>query len=409
MRKCGHWLGYALLLLCAGCMERTTATLPPTARVTDFSIPDWEYQGSFGGAANLVIDDTDPWLRRYEDGKFLTLAGLDVTADEVWVCDLGISRIQIFDHNGRYLRSIGSGVTIAGTLATDEELYTEEQTIVPSRQQKWEETPDGQRWVQDKVGLFKAADVKVTDEGYWLTDQVMTSGFAEKGRAPACRLYTKDGRIEELPVDGVLLWPNYLAATFSQAACGEDWGNVLWMGGVDEEGVWQVKRPTNFTTGIRSIMQVRRDNATSSRFDFLLDVAGNAGNDLDKFNRIGGMEFFQDKLLVCDRKNRRIKVFNAHLHTDQWSQQIKIIGARKRDGGLRFMSPRDLTVDTQGLIYLLDDELREIAILSPDFDRIGSIAGESMSSPRALSLSPDGTELFVSDPGTSVIHHYAAH
>src|SRR5436190_22155791 len=115
-----------LLLLCTGCIERIDASLPATARASGFTIPEWHYVNSFGGSASLSVDNPDPWQRRYEDGKFLSLAGLDATADEVWVCDLGISRVQVFDHEGHYLRSIGAGVPIAGTLPTDEEIYTEE-------------------------------------------------------------------------------------------------------------------------------------------------------------------------------------------------------------------------------------------------------------------------------------------
>jgi hypothetical protein len=247
--------------------------------------------------------------------------------------------------------------------------------------------------------------VQVDLGGYWLADQALTSGYGQRERSPAVRFYRPDGTTEDLPVGGSLFWPNYLASQVGMVATGEDWGNTLWIGGY-VDGRWKVKRPGNASTAFRSIMEVRARHFNSSRYNFMLAVAGKAGDDDDKFNAIGGMAFYEGKLLVCDRRNRRIKVYEARPAEEKWGALLKIIDFHKLDGGIRFMSPRDIAVAQDGTIYVLDGERREIAILSPTFERLGTIPGSQLNEPRNISLTPDGRELFLSDAATNLIHRY---
>jgi hypothetical protein len=404
-------LALALALASGGCLERTNATPPPTLRHADVPVPRWKYVASFGGPAQLTVSSDDPYARRYEDGKFVQLSGISATDHELWACDLGVSRVQVFDFDGRWLRSVGSGVPLEGTLPTDAELYHEQKTLNLQQGTKWEDTPNGQRWVNDKTGLFKASDIVATDKGFWLADQTTTSGYGHSARFANVRFYGDDGSQMELPVENHLVWPAYLAVDRDVLAFSEDPGNVLWMARRDpEQGQWIIKRPNNYTSHFVGVMGVWQNEQFGSSYARDFAHATNASASEEGFDQIGGVAFFDGKLLVCDRQNRRIKVYESRPEyaTSQWGKMLKIISGDKPTGGMRFAVPRDVDVSSDGVIYVLDAERREIAILSPNFERVGTIPGDHFDDPRALSLSPDGQHLFVSDPGSGLIHRYDA-
>jgi hypothetical protein len=403
-------LAAGLALGLTGCLERTGTVPPPMTAHSPVPVPHWSYVSRFGGKAELSTDSPDPYARRYTDGRFMLIAGLYATSDEVWVCDLGLSRIQVFGYDGGLRRTIGSGAPVFETLPTDVQLYIEDQTIKPSEQQRWEEKPEGQRWVHDKDTLFKAADIVVTPNGYWISDQASTSGNGAAAREATCRFYANDGTRFELPTEGHAVWPDYLTADGGVVAFGEDHGNVLWMGHYrPDQKRWDLKRPANYTTSFRGVMGVWQHVPFNSNFATQLARVENASSSESGFHEVGGMTLYQGKLLVCDRQNHRLKIYEARPDSEKWGALLKLVaGQRARDGGLRFDSPRDVAVSSDGLIYVLDGERREVAILAPNLERVGTIAGDGLDDPRALALSPDGRNLFISDAGRNMVHCYAA-
>ena len=94
------------VLLCAGlltaCVERVNPELRLDPRLASLA-QDWSLAGSFGGDAQLEVDSPDPWQQRFEPGGFKRVAGVLAENGEVWVCDLGISRLQVFDPSGKFL------------------------------------------------------------------------------------------------------------------------------------------------------------------------------------------------------------------------------------------------------------------------------------------------------------------
>jgi hypothetical protein len=400
------------LLPVGGCLESTTASLPPTRRQSGVPVPHWKYVGSFGGPARLAVGSDDPWERRYEAGRFLQLVGIDATESEVWACDLGVSRIQVFDHSGRLLRSIGAGVPLAGTLPSEIDLYTEEQNEGPTGPSRWETTPAGQRWVNDKQGLFKAFDVVRRPLGYWIADQMVSSGFGHKLRSMGCRYFGDDGSKMELQPDGGPVWPSYLAASADCVATSEARGNSVCLAKFHEGGIWEIKRPPGgpeMGADFHNVMSVERDQSSNPRYFFLKALASNAGTAVGKFDYIGGLCFYNGKLIVCDQRNRRLQVFEGRpAEGANWAGVIKVITADKYDGGQRFGVPRAVAISPDGLVYVLDAERREVAILSPGFERVGSLTAANIEAACDIALSPSGNDLFISDAGHNVIHHYAA-
>lgn len=389
----------AALLLAPACLERVDAPLA----VAGGTPQRWEKAASFGGPARLEEDSSDPWARRYAPGGFARIAGLDAGESELWVADLGLSRLQAFDFEGRFIRSIGSGVPADGTLPSDAELAEDYQRHA-GRAAAWEHSPAAQSWVSNTSGLFLAADVAIAPEGLWIADQARTS-FSDKGRrVPAPRLLRWDGTTGSLP-NPRHLWPGWIAAGGGMVAVSEHIANrvVLYATGTD---------PRQFTindnsANLSKLWDTLAVAVKQPRFSEILDRQTLASSQPGQLRYPGGVALAFGKLLVCDQGNRRIQVFEAR-RDDQyyWGKLVKVILPIGPDGRQRFEEPQDLAVAADGSIFLLDRARNEVAVLSPAFERLGAIGHGDFGRPYSVAASPDGRHCYVSDQSTNQVHHY---
>lgn len=386
----------------AGCLQRTDADLPPTTRGAERI--NWEYAGSFGGDAEQTGQAEDPWDWRYAPGGFRQISGLCVTSDEVWVCDLAISRLQIFDYQGNFKRQLGAGVPIPETLASDEQLYREEQEYdYTTKPPRWEDQA-GAPWGLDLQMLFKAADVAVVDQGFILADQAMSGRQRSARRRQRVVLIRWDGTMQSLRGASVC-WPTYLATGDTSLACAEPLGNCLRLMELTDDR-WPVKLLSDETNFDR-IMEIELGYRGRSEYEVGVRLASNAGVGPGEFTGLGGVAIAFDKLVVCDTGNNRLQVFDTRRENfTKWGSLIRVIPARKRDGSLRFEAPRDIDVDGDGTIFVLDISRREIAVLSPAFERLGSFGGDELLEPFAVDTSPDGRHCFVTDRRHNLVQHY---
>ncbi|MBN2081748.1 hypothetical protein JW859_06000 [bacterium] len=396
----------AALMLAAGCMQRVDSE-PPVTKQVDVPQVKWEYAGAFGGPAEVSAASADPWEVRYKPGGFLQIRGLDVTEDEVWVCDLGISRIQVFDYNGQVLRQYGEGVPIDGTLASNKDIYLEEENY-PYREQtkppRWEDGP-GLPWVTNQTGLFKAADVAVIENGFIISDQARTGGQRKPKRRDEIAVLYRDG--SRLNVKGVdVSWPEYLAVDGTQLACAEPRGNTLTQWEIGDADRWAVNRigsPTEY----EKLMDLEVNYSGSNEYLMGQQLAGNTGYGPKEFAYMGGLALAFDKLIACDIGNQRLQVFEARRdNAERWGNLIRIIPGKKKDGGIRFHQPRNLTVDSAGYMFLVDVLEMEIVVLDPKFERIGSFGRDHLRDVYDLDISPDGRQLFLTDRELNQVLHY---
>jgi len=396
----------ALSLMCcmvlAGCLQRTDADLPPTSRGVERV--SWEYAGSFGGDAEETEQTDDPWDTRYEPGGFRRISGLCVTDDEIWVCDLAISRLPIFDYEGRFKRQLGAGVPIPETLASDEQLYLEEEEYdYKTKPPRWEDLA-GAPWGLDQQMLFKAADVAVVDEGFVLADQAMSGCQNSARRGQRIVLLRWDGTMQGLRSARVY-WPTYLATAGATLAATEPRGNCLRLMEMTDER-WPATR-INEDTNFNRIMETELYYRGRSEYEVGVLLAANAGVGPGEFTGLGGIALAFDKLIACDTGNQRLQVFDTRREDfANWGTLIRVIPAHKRDGSLRFEAPRDIDIDSDGTIFVLDAERLEVAVLSPRFERLGSFGGDELLEPFALDASPDGRHCFVTDRRHNQVHHY---
>lgn len=394
------------LLLLAGCLKRVDAPLPTTTRRGALAA-NWDYAGSFGGDAVRQVDSSDPWEVRFRPGGFVDVAGLCVANDEVWVCDLGISRLQVFGFDGSFKRQYGAGVPIDGTLLSPAELYIEERDYdyhAKVKAPRWEDGP-GRPWVYDRVNLFKAADVVVLKDGYVIADQARTGAEAKPRRRDAVALIRWDGSRQEF--GATMLWPAYLANQGNSLAISLSPGNALYLTEVTSE-TWPQQR-IGADISFNGLMELLVDHKDMANFELAYDMATKAGMKARDFNGLGGAAVAFDKVVACDTGNRFLKVFEDRREdASKWGALIRLIPARKRDGGVRFVAPRTIAIDGNGTCYVLDlnPQRIEVAVLDPAFDRIGSFGAGQLVTPYDLAVSADGHDCFVTDRSNNQVHHY---
>lgn len=400
------------LCLCAcavvfsGCVERVDAPLPVN-RDLAAQAGQWQDAGSFGGHAELEIDSADPWERRFDSGTFETIAGVEATQAEVWVCDIGISRLQVFDFEGRLLRTLGSGVPIKGTAPDDRELFRFMEEVGQT-ENPFERTAEGLRWVGAEREHFIAADVYVQDTGYVIADQARTGIESHARRQPGIVSIPFDPTQPVIRLPGVEPgWWSYVDGAGSYFTASDPLRNIVMLfAPARPEG-----NPSKTLGGNPTMSNVM--SALFAPADYpipypqLLLSAGQASGTPGKFNDAGGVAIAFDKTMACDSGNRRIQVFEARADEEYfWGKLLRVIDARDEQGRQRFVVPRDIEIASDGRVYVLDTARQEVVELSPRFERLGVVA-KGFGDAYALDLSPDGRHLFVTDRGSDTVHHYA--
>lgn len=393
----------ALLLLAPACLERVDAPLPVGG--AGATVQHWEAAASFGGNAVLETDSPDPWERRYAPGGFADIGGLDANDKELWIADRGVSRLQAFDFEGRYQRSLGSGVIAKGTMATDSELYLDNRKN-GNKPASWQFGPDGQRWTGDTKGLFLAADLACVPEGLWIADQAKT-GLSEKaGRVPGPAFLSWDGRGRHVhsTLHG---WPGWIAAGDGMVAVSEHLLNrvVLYESVPTRDGQQKTINQTN--ANLSKVFETLANAASQPRFAEILDRQTSASSQPGMLRYPGGVALAFGKLLVCDESNHRIQVLEArNLDPYFWGRLLKVIPSIGPDGQPRFDQPLDLDVADDGSIFLLDSGRNEVAVLSPAFERLAAFGAGDFGRPYSVACSPDGRHCFVSDKSGNKVWHY---
>jgi hypothetical protein len=395
----------AALATAGGCVERVNAPLP-VDRDLAAQAGQWQAAPSFGGHAELEIESDDPWERRFGAGTFETVSGVDVTADEVWVCDLGISRLQVFDYDGNLLRTLGSGIPVKGTAPDDRELFRFMEEV-GAVENPFEQSAAGRRWIGAEREHFIAADVYVQDSGYVIADQAHTGIESHAKRQPGFVSIPLDpGQpVTRLPnVDPG--WPAYIDGEGQLYAGSDPLRNIVTLfAPARPEGNPAKTLGGNPTmSNVMSALFAPADHPIP--YPQLLLSAGQASGEPGKFNDPGGVAIAFDKTIACDSGNRRIQVFEARADEEYfWGKLLRVIDARNEEGDRRFVVPRDVAVAPDGRIYVLDSARQEVVELSPKFDRLGVVAG-GFGDAYALDISPDGRHIFVTDRGSDIVRHY---
>ncbi len=397
-----------LLLMRAGMQPLEAVVNPPATQLPADARVSWELAGSFGAPAVPSNPQEDnPWLKRFEDGTFLEIAGLGAGEDELFVADTGISRIQVFSLDGEFRRSIGVGMPIREVKPTDVEFYLEDSMV--TREIPRFNDIHGPLFRDKYRGIFQAADVAVTPDGWYMADMLRTGDRQADNRRASLVWFGNDDSVGRFNIDSII-WPGYVAAEGLQVAISEPEGNALYWckREGDNPAQWKAGFPTG-TTNYADILRVRESFFGHRRYNAMMAQAQRVSSAVGDYALVGGMDFAFDKLVVCDSGNARLQVYDA---TDRdptrMNSLVRAIPGKRRDGSLRFGVPLDIAIDdNDGQMYVLDSSRREVAILDSSFSRIGSFGIGELNTPRAISISPDGNHVYVSDEGDQTVYHYA--
>ncbi|MCB1218697.1 hypothetical protein KDL44_15035 [bacterium] len=398
-----------LLLLRAGMQPVDRVINPPRRDLPAHARVDWSLAGSFGEPAKaLNPQEHNPWLKQFNDGGFLEIAGLSAGEEEVFVCDTGLSRIQVFNRDGRHLRNMGIGIPIREVLPTDIEFYLEDNMVT-------REIPRfndilGPLFADKYRGIFQAADVAITPEGWFMADMLRTGDRRADHRKPSLLWFGNDDSVKRFGID-TIIWPQYIAAEGQQVVLSEPEGNALYWGERDGDNPadWKMGFPTT-ATQYTDILRVKESYFGHRRYNSMMARHQNVSQAPGEYSRVGGMDFGFGKLVICDSGNARIQVYDATGRdmTRRHSLVLTLPGVN-RNGELRFAVPLDVAVDDHdGQVYILDSSRREVAILDDHFNRIGSFGLGDLNTPRAITISPDGNDIYVSDDGDQCVYHYSS-
>ena len=397
-----------LILLIRGGLQRVDANIdPPRTDLPANARVDWQLAGSFGRPAEpLNPAEQNPWLKRFVDGSFLEMSGLSATNDEVWVTDSGISRIQVFSRDGSFLRSIGAGMPVREIKPTDMELYLEG-GLVTKDIPRFDDII-GPLFNNKYDGIFQAVDVAVTEDGWYLLDMLRTGDRKGDNRRASLVWFGNDDANYRFNIDS-MIWPAYLAAEGLNVAFSEPEGNALYWcqrpAGDSQPAVAVMTNSTNY----EDILSVREKLFGHKRYNAMLGLAQKISTEAGEYSLVGGMDFGFDKFVVCDAGNARLQVYNATDHdSTRRHSLVRVIQGVRQDGSLRFATPLDIAIDdNDAQMYVLDSFRREVVILDSKFNRIGSFGLGDLNSPHAISISPDGNDVYVSDDRDQCVYHYA--
>ena len=402
-------LAVVLLLMRAGMQPLEVEIKPAANDLPAGARVEWKLASTFGEPAEqLNPSQPNPWLKEYSDGGFLEIAGLSAGEEEVFVTDTGLSRIQVFSREGEHLRNIGTGIPIREVLPTDIEFYLEDSMV----------TKDIPRFndilgplFRDKYrGIFQAADVEITPDGWYMADMLRTGDRQGDNRKASLLWFGNDGSVGRFNITSII-WPGYIAAEGKQVFLSEPEGNATYWCERDgnNPAEWKIGFPTN-STQYGEILRTKESYFGHRRYNSLMAQFQRTSQAPGEYSRVGGMDFGFDKLVVCDSGNARIQIYDAS-GRDQTRRNslVRTLPGVRRDGELRFAVPLDIAIDdNDGQMYVLDSSRLEVAILDDHFNRIGAFGLGDLNSPRAITISPDGNDIYVSDDGDQCVYHYSS-
>ncbi len=393
-----------LLTVLQACIERTDSGVSGRSAAGEEANLGWVKAGEFGGNAEEITRSSDPWEMRFENGKFNLLSGICATEDEVWACDLEISRIQVFDLDGNHKRNIGLGCPIEGTLPSLRDIFIESTEKSVRDTDYWEDI-SGNTWRSRKHELFKVSDVEVVPDGYYVADWVKTSMRMEPLRDFEVYFVSDDSGILPIQLEAIT-FPTYLAVEYSTLAVSDPTSTSLWTAYMND-GNWKEK---TLASGIDFKRYMTLEEYFSESQDYLsmLYRFSYCGQGNGEYTYIGGLDIAFEKLVVCDTGNRRLQVMSMVTDVDwKFGKYIRAIQGFSSLGEFRFKAPLDISIAGDGTMFVLDVGEIEVAVLDAGFNRIGAFGKGDLIEPYAIDLSDDGKHCYISDRRYNTIHHYA--
>lgn len=322
-----------------------------------------------------------------EPGKFLALSSVAYYEGQIYASDLGISRVQVFDENGKYVYSFGSGFQVAKYEKTPEEM---EKTIGSFEDA---EPPELLKAFKDHT-FFKCNSLDVINDELYLANEFVSSFSVSPKMVPSADVYSFRGTFLRPFGRQKLVKPVSVSVGKTVVVCADDFNNNLLA--YDKDGSLEFETNAGGWATASQPMKVLATLKDPRARDAKLKQLTGASSDEGKFDGIAGTWVFGDKILACDVNNNRIQIFDAK------GNVIKVLpGAAAGETG--FHHPLDVCVTPEGYILVIDSLSTGLVVLNADFTYRATFGKTLFQQP--VSIYPSGAgAILVADQKTGMIH-----
>jgi DNA-binding beta-propeller fold protein YncE len=326
-------------------------------------------------------------------GQFKRIGGLAAANGRVYVTDQQVARIQVFDYNGKFLTSWGSGLDLATYGVSDEvlaaNLDASEDTLF--KPMVLEELKTRNFFRGFDAAMYRG-DVLVLNNLHSRakTDQALMS--------PEVLEFSPDGELVRIhDIDSLLP---------VSIACDEEKGNVV-VGDVlnscyevfrlDDGGFLSGnKRAFNrdYRDYLEKVYQEQTPELRQQKSDEWMGKGAKNG----EFSYIAGVAFYNGMVIAVDMNNRRLQVFR-----EDGSFMTSVVGSGPARETL-FTIPFDIAVTKNGVLYLSDQSETKpgVTAFSSSFKPLYKLAHPQLTVPGYIEITEDGY-LFVTDMSSNQV------
>jgi hypothetical protein len=322
-----------------------------------------------------------------EPGKFLALSSVAYYEGQIYASDLGISRVQVFDENGKYDYSFGCGLPVAKYEKTQEELVKtigEIEGSVPA---------EIMGAVKDHQ-FYKCNSLDVINDEVYIANEYISSLSGNATVVPSVDVYSIRGTFLRPFGKTKLVKPVSVSAGKTIITCADGFNNNLLV--FDKDGSTKFTTNANSWTSASQPMQALADIQDPVARETKLKQMTGASSEEGKFDGIGGTWIFQDKILACDINNNRIQIFDAD------GNVVRVIqGPAAGEPG--FHAPINVCVTPEGYILILDSSSTGVIAYNSDFTYRTTFGQSLFGQP--VCVYPEGPgAILVADQKTNTIH-----
>jgi len=323
-----------------------------------------------------------------EKGKFLAISGISARDGLLFVGDEVLSRVQVFDYEGEFLYSFGSGVNTKESVAS----YRVFALNLDAKEEQL--LKDDALSALAKNQLFRTSDIALYDGEVFVLNSLQSAPNDNKARLRpgVLRFSTKGEYLGFLSVGA--LSPAFLDVDENEGklVVSDFLNNGFFYYDLINEEVLFKSNPyskssfSDFLSRVYRVPDVRRARQIFREWT-------NAGSGEKQFDVISGVAFYKDKILAVDRMNKRIKVFSR-----DGDLLATVTPRQSPNRPVLFDDPVDIAVSKEGIVFISDASsiVRSVLAFTTKFQPLFSLSHPLMKRPSQIAVSEDNY-IFVTD------------
>ncbi|MEP0814870.1 MAG: hypothetical protein HRF49_09440 [bacterium] len=334
-------------------------------------------------------------------GKFEELASVAAGAGNVYVADRAYSAIYVFDERGKFQSSIGCGFKIDDYALGNDELALSNATMVDPSSEA----------LRHEIALhrfFRPEDLEFASGHIFVLNSFFSSLVPEPVAVPEVIEFTSTGQFYRNKKLHMAIRPGYLAVDgSSNYALTDQEVDEFYTADSNGNDVYINKKSM---VGFRGYYLKLLDAGDDTRaIESVRALLSNTGAARFQFRGIGGLAIFtpvidgepspgENKLLVCDSGNNRIKVLTYK------GELLKIIDGISGKKKL-FSRPIDISILDGGRLAVLVADPPSVVLLASNFEILGRFGDGDLVEPRTIFADYSG-DIWIADRGAAKVFRY---